>query len=87
MAKPSLGLLIGMGKPSGESEPGEEAPEESGEEMAMRAFAKALRGDDSAEQLDAFRMLLEAVDGAADEEEPELEGEDPMAMSKPTFGG
>lgn len=91
--KPSLGLLIGVGKPKpgpggrhsmddgsmmdDESMMGEE--EESGEIVAARALMDAAKGDDPQAVVDAFRGMLEWVDS---DEAPEAEEEAPMPMAE-----
>lgn len=82
--KPSLGLLIGVGKPKagpgGDTMMDDEDPmmgeeDESGEVVAARAFMDAAKGDDPQALLDAFRGLLEWVDsdeGAEPEEDVDL---------------
>lgn len=87
--KPSLGLLIGVGKPKagpgGDTMMDDEDPmmgeeDESGEVVAARAFMDAAKGDDPQALLDAFRGLLEWVD-SDDEAEAELD-EPPMPMAE-----
>ena len=83
--KPSLGLLIGVGKPKAgpggdsmmDDEPMEE--EESGEIVAARALMDAAKGDDPQALVDAFRGMLDWIDSEEDDEEAEAE-EPPMPM-------
>lgn len=51
--------MKGMGLGMGPEKPAEEEPE-GADALAMRAFAKALKGSDSAAQLAAFRELMAA---------------------------
>lgn len=87
--KPSLGLLIGVGKPKPgaggrdtmmDDDPimGEE--EESGEIVAARALMDAAKGDDPQALVDAFRGMLEWVD--PDEEAKAELDEPPMPMAE-----
>lgn len=85
--KPSLGLLIGVGKPKAgpggrdtmmDEEPMEE--DESGEIVAARALMDAAKGDDPQALVDAFRGMLEWIDSdEADEAEDEEGPLMPMA--------
>lgn len=86
--KPSLGLLIGVGKPKPGPGGGDTmmdddpmAEEESGEIVAARALMDAAKGDDPQAVVDAFRGMLEWVD-SDDEAEAELDAEPPMPMAE-----
>lgn len=91
--KPSLGLLIGVGKPKagpgerdtmmGGEDPMMGEEEESGEVVAARAFMDAAKGDDPQALLDAFRGMLEWVDSEEEADDAEsLEDEAPMPMAE-----
>jgi hypothetical protein len=86
--KPSLGLLIGVGKPKpgpgGRDTMMDEDPmmgeeEESGEIVAARALMDAARGDDPQAVVDAFRGMLEWVDS---DEAEEVKEEPPMPIAE-----
>jgi len=85
--KPSLGLLIGVGKPKagpgGDSMMGEDpmGEEESGEIVAARALMDAAKGDDPQALVDAFRGMLDWIDSEEDAEEAESE-EPSMPMAE-----
>lgn len=91
--KPSLGLLIGVGKPKagpggrdtmmGGEDPMMGEEEESGEVVAARAFMDAAKGDDPQALLDAFRGMLDWVDSEEEADDAEsLEDEAPMPMAE-----
>ena len=60
--------MAGMGLGMGPVEAAEDEPE-GADVLAMKAFAKALKGSDSAAQLAAFRELKAACEDYSDDEE------------------
>lgn len=87
--KPSLGILIGIGKPKkpgaggGMGEMGDEMPEEeeTPDVVAARAFMDAVKGDDPQAVVDTLKTLSDAIEESAEEESPEM-GMEKMAESE-----
>ena len=73
MAKPDIGLLIGVGKPPKAADPmGKPEPADEGKAMACQALRRALEGDDDVELMSAFKEMLEY----ANDDSGEVPGED-----------
>lgn len=71
--KPELGLLIGIGKPKGGPEAGEEEAGDDPKVMAFRGLREAFESGDDAAGAAAFETLLDACGYTMEEEEPEAE--------------
>lgn len=92
--KPSLGILIGIGKPKpggkhrmGDGSMMDDEDPSMGDEMdeapdvvAARAFMDAVKGDDPQAVVDTLKTLSDAIESEP-EEEPEMGGEE-MAESE-----